>query len=278
VTVPNTSGVTSLPDLTSAKLESNNEAIDYTFDKQVSVTGPTGFHAVLSNGTLVPSVTASVIASTSTSTTLRVTFDTVLNPLANYAEFVVGAEVDAASVKEVSPPLLPNAFDTSPAGGNGGAFARGFTTGPDAFGALISASTGVVTIALDQRIFASAPGGISLVDGTGNITFSAPAGSVTTPAQAAGPEMITVQFSPGQVATAKNLDISIGSLFTDPLGVQPPQPNTWQVLSAPSTASILHRAKLEKPMTKRQVRAIKARVRAEERALLAKFRRYHHHR
>jgi hypothetical protein len=279
VIVPNTNGVTSNPDLTGVKLESNLQAMDFTFDKQVSVVVPTGFNAILSNGTVVPSVTASVIASTATSTTLRVTFDTAVDPLANYAEFVVGGSVNMGAVKEVSPPLLPNQPDAGPAGGNAGAFARGFTTAPDAFGALISASTGVVTIALDQRAFVTVPAGISLVDGTGNITFSAPAGSVTTPAQAAGPETITVQFSPGQVATAKNLALAaFAALGTNALGNPPVQANEPQIMSAPSTASILHRAKLEKPMSKKQVRAIRARVRAEERALLAKLHHRSHHR
>jgi hypothetical protein len=278
VIVPNTNGVTSRPDLTGVKLESNLQAMDFTFDKQVSVTAPTGFNAILSDSTVVPSVTASVISSTATSTTLRVTFDTAVDPLANYAEFVVGGAVNMGAVTEVSPPLLVNSPDAGPAGGNAGAFARGFTTAPDAFGALISASTGVVTIALDQREFVSTPAAINLVDGTGNITFSAPAGSVTTPAQAAGPETITVQFSPGQVATAKNLFLSIGALGTNALGNPPVQFNPWQIMSAPSTASILHRAKLEKPMSKKQVRAIRARVRAEEKAMLAKLRHRHHHR
>ena len=126
-------------------------------------------------------------------------------------------EVRAGAVQESSPPHNMNQFDVRPAGGNAGAFSRGFTTGPDVFNATINTTTGVVTLGLDQRIFGGNPAQISLLDSTGNVVATAPAGSVTFPIQLPGPEMVQVQFSPGQTTTAKNVSVQTGGLH-DRLG------------------------------------------------------------
>lgn len=262
-------GVTSLPDLTSTILETGGQAVDYTFDKQVSVVNPAGFLAVLSNSVTVPSTGASVLSSTATSTTVRVVFP----GLANYDEYLVRAAVTPAAVREVSPPLLPNANDSAPAGDNAGAFARGFTTGADVFGATINRTNGVVTIGLDQRAFLAAGGSISLVDATGNVVGTG--GAVTVPTQVAGPELITVQFSPGQTATATNVSVGPNALLTSaPVSAF----NVPQVLSGTVTSSLLHSAKLHKAQSKKQVAARRAQIRRQEKALRAKFLRRHLHR
>jgi hypothetical protein len=181
--------------------------------------------------------------------------------------------VNAGAVTESSPPNNPNVFDARPAGDNAGAFARGFTTGPDVFNAVINKTTGVVTVGLDQRIFATAPGNVILLDSTGNNVATAPAGSVTFPTQAAGPEQITVQFSPGQTTTATNFALTGPALATATGDINIPQ-----ILAATSTSSILHSAKLHKAQSKKMVRAANARTRKQEAALRAKFLRKLHHR
>jgi hypothetical protein len=246
--------------------------MDFVFDKTVGVTaaGQTLFHAVLSNGLEVPSTSASVIATSTTSTTVRVVFSS----MSLFDEYIVKGAVQAGAVTESSPPNNANVFDARPAGDNAGAFARGFTTGPDVFNAVINKTTGVVTMGLDQRIFNDTPANIHLLDSTGNPVATAPGGSVTFPTQAAGPEQITVQFSPGQTTTATNVALDANALVTA-IGTEF---NVPQILAATSTSSILHSAKLHKAQSKKLVRAANARTRQHQKALAARFLRSLHHR
>jgi hypothetical protein len=264
--------VTAIPDLVSTTLESNGQAMDFVFDKTVGVTaaGQTAFLAILSNGVQVPSTSASVIATSTTSTTVRVVFGS----MSLYNEYIVKGAVNAGAVTESSPPNNPNVFDARPAGDNAGAFARGFTTGPDVFNAVINKTTGVVTVGLDQRIFGSNPASIQLLDSTGNSVATAPAGSVTFPTQAAGPEQITIQFSPGQTTTATNLALTNVGALTTAIG----EPSIWQILSATSTSSILHSAKLHKAQSKHLAARRRAQATRWQRAHRSKFLRSLRHR
>ena len=267
-------GTTALPDLARpVVLSANGSTLDFTFDKSVSVTNPAAFNAILSNGTVVPSATAVVIATSTTSTTIRASFNLVVADLSQFDEYVVKASVNPGAVTETSPPTLVNQFDAAPAGDNAGAFARGFTTGPDVFSGIINTTTGALTLAVDQRVGAGIAGNIHLIDSTGVDVTPTGATSVTFPTQPAGPESITAQFSPGQASTAKNTVLFgapavTGALFTPAVL----QPNVPQVLSITSTASIVHNAKLHKAQSKRFVAASRARTRAQEKALLAKLR------
>jgi hypothetical protein len=263
-------GTTGLPDLISTTEEANGGAIDFVFDKTVSVTAAGqaggGFRAVLSDGALVGSTGASVINTTNTSTTVRVTFNIGgVFDLSQFIEYVVKGEVMAGSVQETSPPNLLNVADVRPAGGNAGAFARGFTTGPDVFNGIINKTTGVLTAGLDQRIIADVPGNIILLDSTGNNVAAAGVGSVTFPSQAAGPQTITVQFSPGQSVNATNVSFGGAALFTPAVG----EPNIPQILSITSSGSLLHAARLHRHYSKAKAAAHARWVRREQRALLA---------
>jgi hypothetical protein len=212
-----------------------------------------------------------VIATSTTSTTVRVVFGS----MSLYNEYIVKGAVNAGAVTESSPPNNPNVFDARPAGDNAGAFARGFTTGADVFNAVINKTTGVVTVGIDQRIFGSNPGVINLLDSTGNAVATAAAGSVTFPTQAAGPEQITIQFSPGQTTTATNLALTAYGALVTAIG----EPSIPQILAATSTSSILHSAKLHRAQSKKATRAANAKTRKQEAALRAKFlRKLHHHR
>jgi hypothetical protein len=263
-------GVTAIPDLVSTTLEPNGQAMDFVFDKTVGVTaaGQTAFHAIVSFGGMANSTSASVIATSTTSTTVRVVFPS----MSLYNEYIVKGSVDPGAVTESSPPNNPNVFDARPAGDNAGAFARGFTTGADVFNAVINKTTGVVTVGLDQRIFGSTPASINLLDSTGNAVATAPAGSVTFPTQAAGPEQITIQFSPGQTTTATNLALTAYGALATALDISIPQ-----ILATTSTSSILHSAKLHQAQSKAMARAAAARARKQHDALLARFVRHLRH-
>lgn len=101
--------------------------------------------------------------------------------------------------------------------GNIGAFATGYTTAPDALGAVGNSTTNVVSIAVDQRAFdnESAAGNVHLLDGTGNQIDVSGGTSLTAPSQPAGAQTVTVQFSSGQVGLASNLWLDFDALGTD---------------------------------------------------------------
>jgi hypothetical protein len=201
VIVPGQTGLTAGPNLlTTTTLEANGSAIDYTFDQPVTVVNPANFRATLSNGSEIAGTSATISGNT-----VRVSFTFGGISLSEIDEYVVKADVLAGAVTGVNPPNPPNVPATVPVGGNAGAFARGFTTGQDAFGASF-ASNGVVTVDMDQRGIAANAGGFILLDTNGNPIPGA-ATSVTFPTQAAGPQVVPAQFTPAQVAVAKGIEI-----------------------------------------------------------------------
>ncbi len=271
-TTPGT-GTTALPDLISTTIEPNTSAIDYVFDKTVATGVPGAFFAVFSNGGAIGATSASVIATSSTSTTIRATFPLVTQ----FAmEYVVKAGVFPGAVVESSPPNNANQFDTRPAGDNAGAFARGFTTAPDVFNASINKTTGVVTATVDQRVFAANGPGVNLLDSSGNIVATSSAGSISFPSQAPGPQQLTIQFSPGQVQTAVNAS------FQTALATITGDINVPQILQA-STTSAATRAAIKRVVAKVNTKQVKhtaavrrARANRQAKALAAKLLHKHH--
>ncbi len=272
-TTPGT-GTTALPDLISTTIEPNTSAIDYVFDKTVATGAPGAFFAVLSDGITVGSTSASVIATSTSSTTVRATFPVVTQ----FAmEYVVKAGVLPGAVVESSPPNNANQFDTRPAGDNAGAFARGFTTAPDVFNASINKTTGVVTATVDQRVFAAAGGGVNLLDSTGNVVATSAAGSISFPSQAPGPQQLTIQFSPGQTQTAVNVSVQ-PALLTATGEFNVPQILQASTTSAATRAAIKRVvAKVNTKQVKRQAAARRAQASRWNSAHLSKWLRHHKH-
>ena len=272
-------GTTAAPDLTKVVVDpTDKSSLDFTFDKAVAALKPAGFHAVvsLSGSSAVLTATASVIATSTTSTTIRAGFAA----LSFASEYVVKGAVDAGAVVETSPPYIANVVDASPSGGNAGAFSRGFTTGPDVTAGIINTTTGVLSLNVDQRVFPGAvdPTTLRLIDGTGFDVTPTGSSGITVPTQGPGPETIQAQFSPGQASVAKNAALTFGgSPFTGGftiatlLGVNVPQ-----VLHITSTASILHGLKHAKKQSAASVRKVNARSRAKNRAAVARLIRRHH--
>jgi len=283
---PNAAGATTAkPDLTDVKMESDQSALDFTFDKTVApaVGGTGNFFAELSTGDEVPATGVAIIATSTTSTTIRATFPN----FGTYDEYVVGGSV-TGNGKTTGAVLqsgtttsfnTPGALPLDAPFGNAGALATGFTTAPDVLGAVGSTGTGVVSVLVDQRAFASVPADIQLLDGTGNEIVAAPAGSVFLPPQAAGQQLIKVQFLPGQLTTAKNLALLVGAL-TNPLSTEATgsapaavdQASVPQVLSMTTTSSILHSATLHKTQSRAWLARRDARLQAASKARLARMR------
>jgi len=292
-------GTSASADLTDVKMESDQSAMDFTFNKTVTPTDAADFFADLSNGTEVSGNNASVIATSTSATTVRVTFPN----FGTYDEYVIGGSVAGRVPDEdgcaVFISALSNGCNTPGSQpldapfGNIGAFATGFTTGPDALGAIGNSTTNVVTIALDQRAFfgpAVNSGEINILDGTGNIVATAGDTSVTLPSQGAGAQSITVQFASGQVGSAQNVNLTSDALTTN-LGTGTSgsctgndctdQGNVDQILAMTKTSSLVKAALHAKPANKAaEARVTKARRAAAQRKLaklVAKHHKHHKH-
>jgi hypothetical protein len=163
------------PCLTSAKLDpSNTDAIDYTFNQ--AFTGGTtvpagGFKVVLSTGKSITS-TAATITTAGPNAVVQATFS---GNLAAQQEYAVQTNIPAGGI--VNGTAGANIDQSTPVGDNSGAFARGFTTGPDVTAVSFSGSTATVTV--DQRLCGTS-GGVP-VAGCTNYLQSGTTGLITAP-------------------------------------------------------------------------------------------------
>ena len=113
-------------------------------------------------------------------------------------------------------------------GGNAGAFANGFTTGPEAFSTTFNNSNGVVSIVLDQRFagFVHRTSAWSTTPAPSPVHPDLVAGA----GGPAGPSVAQAQFTPGQVAGAKSLLLDDGRVHRPTAGY----PNVDQNLAPAS--------------------------------------------
>ena len=110
-----------------------------------------------------------------------------------------------------------------PAGGNSGAFANGFTTGPDAFSTAFSPSTNTVNVVLDQRWFASTVANMRLLDDTGNqVAATATSAAIIGSNQAPGAVLTTISFT-GDISGARSLWLAGPSFATATGAINVPQ-------------------------------------------------------
>jgi len=289
VAVPNAAngGKTTRPDLTSATLQPGLGAIDFTFDSNVTLTtlGLTGgnFFADLSTGDAVQGTSATLLAVSLPGTaTVRVVFPN----LTAYDEYVVKGSVTAGAVLGVGITngvnLGLNVPGSAPAGDNAGAFARGFTTGPDAYAAVFNRTSGVASVSLDQRARTSIPGNISLLGANGDLLATATSANVNPVPVSAGPETIQVTFPTTVSALGANIAIE-NSSTTSPTpagaafasGFNTSQGNVDQILAPTTTSAVLkasQAAARAKPLSRKVIARREARLHRASGARLAKLR------
>lgn len=231
--VPGTGGQSTLPDLISVDVKDGDE-IDFVFDETINpganfgaagfiqIGLSTGFNGV--TGTEFAPALATDEWSIVNGNTIRVEFNA-----GNRHEHVVWGAVNEDIVVSATDGDS-NEASGQPAGGNQGAFAIGFTTGPDAMRAAVDTATGVVSIRLDQRFAAFTDFNINLVDDAGAIIPGNPS-SVAGAGGAAGQVIAQAQFTPGEVAGARSVQLTDGA-FTTAIGV----PNVDQLLGFSGTA------------------------------------------
>jgi hypothetical protein len=211
VIVPGTSGTTGLADLLSAVVSSDGNTIAYTFDKPIGTAPvPSDFEVVLGDGDVSTGTGTPTISNTATTGTVTVTMGSI-GQGSTYNEFDVKASVLPGAATVLNEPASGNTYGSVPVGDNAGAFARGFTTGPDATGVTFNSTTGQAVVSFDQRVnLTTVPPkqvGFVLLDQDGTPVASAAATGATGVPSAAGPVQITVSFPPAAFAVAKALEI-----------------------------------------------------------------------
>jgi hypothetical protein len=228
VAVPGTDGFTNRPDLLSAALvpgPSGTNQIDYTFSVPISTGHASNFTAVASNAQEVKGDAETVISPN----TVRVTFPSSLQ---NIQEMLVKASAYGphpntngdllGAVQSVNNPK-GNSTGGVPVGNNAGAFATGFSNGPDAFSVTFDNATGGVAVQMDQRVDPSrvetAPGSWELVanDGTIIVTFPNSASVNNTGFLAT----VNLTYNPSDLARATALLIEGPPASCEPWPVNP---------------------------------------------------------
>jgi hypothetical protein len=237
--VAGTAGATTTkPDLIAGQLASDGTFVDYTFDKPLGALPSAGaagtslnnFEVALASGFVVSG--ASCVESTTSfsgppaggpggvcapnsqlpNNTVRAFFLNPIRLLPAVFEYAVKADVlqaaPAAGVQTTA--LVGNDFGEVPIGDNQGAFAAGFTTGPDVFRVTFDAATNTAAVLFDQRVFFTTPSSFVLLDANGTPLpggVGQQAGPVSANATTPGSYVITVSFTGASVAGAKALEI-----------------------------------------------------------------------
>ncbi len=242
VVLPNApnGGTTQVPDLVSAVINSDQDTVTYTFDKNVVLNG-TGVGTFQVDLAFANNAT-STGATANGGTTVVARFS---GNLSVQSEFGVIAWVSQNAVKNAdNPGGNGNAPGSANVGDNAGAFARAFTTGPEVFGATASKSTGAVTVNLDDRISASSAGNVTLYDTSGN-AIAAPAPAVSFNSSAGpGPAVATLQYPASSLTNLGSVQFNQGA-FSEPAvsagKVWSPADaqNIQQIVSPVSSAAIL---------------------------------------
>jgi hypothetical protein len=234
VAAPGTGGLTTHPDLIAVTVDSGKPPAQtfahFTFDSAVTFTGG---HPASGDFFLGRSDGTTICSAQSAGATINPGSNTVDVPLAGCLanlqdEYIVWGDVTNGVVQTGGSANLDQGV---PAGGNSGAFANGFTTGPDAFSTAFSTSTNTVNVVLDQRWFASTVANMRLLDDTGTeLPATATSAAIIGSNQTPGTVLTTISFT-GDISGARTLLLGTPS-FVTATGA----PNVPQQLS-PATAT-----------------------------------------
>ena len=228
-------GITTSPDLRSAELVDASGASDqmaFTFDQAVD-TGRAGDFAAVYSDSPNEEYGDSIANVVNGGKTVIVNFD----DLSNRTEYVVGGSVSACAVNESGSTSTDcNPAGGKPAGDNEGAFALGWTTGPDAVSATVNQGLGQVRVLMDQRYQKDSDSCAKLVNSEGQLFSTAT--STTDQGSLSAPNVVPVTYSFDQddLADAVGLQI-LGAPTTGQFGncvsLQSPRDSTDDVPNGP---------------------------------------------
>jgi hypothetical protein len=203
------------PSVVSATLDSSNQdAIDYTFDRPVHLETAGDFCFTGSLGDAQSYCASSGNVVPTSTTVLQATFGGALK---REREYAVQASVFNCGVEDNTSNNNCNIEGQSAIGANANAFARGFTSGPDVFAVTLNSSNDTATVNVDQTLCQVANGcpneGTPVVaanilaylnHGTAGGT-SASSFQVINPTQNFGPQQVKVFWNPGGLTGATML-------------------------------------------------------------------------
>ncbi|WP_354699189.1 hypothetical protein DSM112329_04898 [Paraconexibacter sp. AEG42_29] len=176
----------------------------YTFDKAVTTPDPADFFVWTADTVPVSAGSATIVGD---GKQVQVQF-----PVDQLTEYLVSASADAGAVLAQAD-STPSATGGVPVGGNAGAKATGFTTGPDAVQADYSGANVVVT--LDSRLFTGVlvADGFDLLADDGTNIGGVP--TATPQAQGIpGPSRVNLLYNTTAVGNARALRILPGSVLS----------------------------------------------------------------
>jgi len=194
-------GATNLASLQSAALQGSSNQVSYTFDHPLNgaLNNAADFFVTLSNGDFI---TGNSVTGGSSANSVVVTFSSTNLQLIDEYAVQAGVVNGAAQASPGSPVVsngtsFTNSPGTVPIGGNPNAFARGFTTGPDAFAVAFDLSKDVATIFFDQRVSGDqGVNGITFLNANGNVVGNPTTGTVVVPnTPNPGPVAVTMDLS-----------------------------------------------------------------------------------
>ena len=249
-TAPGTGGFSSNPDLIAITVSADGQTADFTFDENIlpaggSISGGSLYVGTSDSLNLCFNAVALTAADIVNGNTVRVTTPNLacgggVTP-DQINEYFVWGDVDPGIVEGTGAPAgRTNPVAGIPTGTNQGAFANGFTTGPEAFSTAFDTSTGVVTINLDQRFASFNTPSIILVDDSGSETPFSPT-TVSGSGGPAGPTVARAQFTPGEVAGARSLFLSGATVLPPAFVTANGYGNVDQILSPTPTAKRQHK-------------------------------------
>jgi hypothetical protein len=258
--VAGTSGATTtLPDLQAGQLSNDGTFVAFTLDRPLGAfpspgaagTSQASFQVWLADGALLTSACVESQASFAGVLTagtcgangqlpnnvVRAFFVAPGAALSHEKEYAVKAAIVPGAVQTTG--TVGNGFAEVPIGGNAGAFAGAFTTGPDAFNVNFDNTTNTASVKFDQRVFGTVPSSFVLLDANGT---PLPGGTGQQAAPTNGAPIITVSFTGVSVSQAKALEIK-GPLATPFAGAAAVTANGYptiqQIVSPVGAASVL---------------------------------------
>ncbi len=231
---PGSGGFTDRPDLVAVTLAPDGSFVDYQFDQVITVLGAAGnFLITFSNGAAVnPGAAPTVVGGLNVGNTVRVPITFGAGGGTTFNELLVSGSTLAGAVTGAGGPSTAGGL---PTGGNAGAFASGFTVGPEALSVTFDNATDIARVVFDQRWNVDADPLFRLIDDQGSQIAAVPINVSGGGAPTAGKTTAEITFPAGSVSGARSLLIqqsalsaTVGSFENVPQVISPTAPAAKQ--------------------------------------------------
>lgn len=207
---PGTDGNTDAPDLVSVVGSADGSTVDFTYDRTLTgAVAPADFMVGRSSSQFITPVAVAIVGGPGNSNTVRATIggaDQFSNEF-----WVEGASLEGAVTGVVGGDSTAGGL---PMGGNVGAFATGFTVGPEALRVTFDNATNTVQVLFDQRWGNDNEPDFKLIDDQGSQIAAGAINVAGGGALLPGQTTATVTFPAGTVAGARALLLQQGAVET----------------------------------------------------------------